>query len=555
MAQQQGGRRPSEANRNHRRSGEQRSQQAAQYRRVQNSAGTESQSAVTGGLTPEQKKARLRRKQELLRRRRRHRRNLIGIALLLVIAVSFVGIKMLNGTWGEPTDDGLDELDMEELDDEAEEKLYDGPPVARIAFVGDISTSADQVRAVTRPDGTYDFTIPFADVAKYFTPDQVAYAVGDFETTMVDGLAYGGEPYYNSPVQLAGTLRGLGFRLMSTANTYALNNGIEGLTSTKNYLTEAKLRSVGTYLSQAERDKNNGAYIRNIHKIKFAFLAYTKGTDSVTMPAGCEYALNTLYSDYADYWSELRSSQIRRDVQAAKDAGAEVIVALVHWGSEYSRSVSEPQKEVADLLLKNGVDVIIGTHSHLVNEMGFQEVELSDGSVKQCFVAYGLGDFYTDPADAKAQQSLILNLEFSRSDDGRVSITDAGYVPIYMHITEDKGIRRFQVLDVYKNLADLKRKENLTSSQAELFNQLLDTVDTMHNYGGEDLDQGPADEDRRIVEKALEGGEIPSSEIKALRKAEKKAEEAARKEAEEKAAEEKAAREEREAQETETPEE
>lgn len=105
--------------------------------------------------------------------------------------------------------------------------------------------------------------------------------------------------------------------------------------STKNNLTGAKLRSVGTYLSQQERDENGGAYIRNIHKIRFAFLSYTKGTDSVTMPQGCEYALNTLYSDYADYWTDLKSSQIRKDVQAARDAGAEVIIALVHWGSEY----------------------------------------------------------------------------------------------------------------------------------------------------------------------------------------------------------------------------
>ena len=241
----------------------------------------------SGSLTPQQRRARERRRQELLRRRRRHRRTLIAILLLLVIAAAFFIIKSHNGTLGAPTDAGLDEMDLEDLDDEAEEKLYDGPPVATIAFVGDISTSADQVRAVTKNDGTYDFNLPFADVANYFSTNNVAYAVGNFETTIVDGMNYGGEPYYNSPVQLAGSLRGLGFRLMSTANTYALNNGIEGLTSTKNYLTEAKLRSVGTYLSQAARDKDGGAYIRSIHKIKFAFLSYTKGTDSVTMPEGC----------------------------------------------------------------------------------------------------------------------------------------------------------------------------------------------------------------------------------------------------------------------------
>ena len=480
-----------------------------------------------------QKKARARRKQELLRRRKRQRRTWMGLGLLLVIAVLFVAIKTFNGTLGEPTDDGLDILDSEELDDEAEEALYDGPPVAKIAFVGDISTSADQVAAVTKADGTYDFSVPFADLTAYFSTDQVAYAVGNFETTLVDDLSYGGEPYYNSPVQLAGALRTLGLRLVSTANTYALNNGIEGLTSTKNYLTEARLRSVGTYLSQQERDENGGAYIRTIHKIKFAFLAYTKGTDSVTMPEGCEYALNTLYSDYSDYWSDLNSSQIRADVQAAKEAGAEVIIALVHWGSEYTRSVSEGQREVTDLLLENGVDVIIGTHSHVVNEMGFQEVELSDGTTKECFVAYGLGDFYTDPEQEEGQQSLILNLEFSRGDSGQVTITEASYVPLYQYITETDGKRQFQVLDVYKNLAELKRTEELTSVQAQLFNSLLETIESLHNYAGEELDAGPADADRRIVEKALEEGPISDSTIRDLQEAEQEAaEESARASAE-----------------------
>ena len=484
------------------------------------------------GLTRQQRQARRQRQLELQRKKRR--RTLFGILFLLALVGGMFLIWTLHGASGLPEDE-LDELDMEDLDDEAEEALYEGPPVATIAFVGDISTSSDQVKAVTKPDGTYDFPAVFEDIAEYLSADAVAYAVADFETSLVDGEPYGLEPYYNSPIELAGTLRGLGIRLMSTANTYALNNGIEGMVSTKNYLTAAKLRSVGTYASQEERDRSGGAYIRNIHKIKFAFLSYTKGTDSVTMPEGCEYALNTLYSDYSDYWSDLRTSQIRRDIQAAKDAGAEVIIVLLHWGSEYSRTVSEPQRELAELLLSYGVDVIIGTHSHLVTEMGFEKVELSDGSSKQCFVAYGLGDFYTDPARENARQSLILNLEFSRDDSGRVTITNANYVPIYNHITEENGVRQFHLLDVYENLAELKRVD-MTSVQAELFNELLDTIDTMHNYGGEELDAGPSERDRRIVAKALEEGEISDSTIRSLREAEE-------------AAAEQAAREQREAQE------
>lgn len=487
-------------------------------------AGQAPNPASGSGLTPEQRRVRQRRRQEQLDRKLSRRRTLFGILLLLIVIASFCTILAVNGSMGSVGQTELDMLDTGDMDDEAEEAAYDGPPVATIAFVGDISVSADQVAAATKQDGTYDFTLPMSDVADHIA--DAAYAVGNFETNLVDGLSYGAEPYYNAPVELAGSLRGLGFRLMSTANTYALNNGIEGLISTKKYLTEARLRSVGTYLTQEDRDTNGGAYIRSIHKIRFGFLSYTKGTDSVSMPKGCEYALNTLYSDYADYWTDLKSSQIRQDVQAARDAGAEVIIALVHWGSEYGRTLREPQKEAAELLLECGVDVIIGTHSHLVGQMGFETVELANGGTKNCFVAYGLGDFYTDPAQENGQQSVILNLEFSREDDGNVAITKAEYVPIYMNITEENGRRQFMVLDVYKNLANLKRT-TMTADESELFNQLLDTVDTLHTYAGEEWDAGPGESDQRIINRVLEEGPVSESSIKALRKEEQTARKAA----------------------------
>ena len=147
-------------------------------------------------------------------------------------------------------------------------------------------------------------------------------------------------------------------------------------------------------------------------------------------------------------------------------------------------------------------------------------------------MAYGLGDFYTDPEQPNAQQSMILNLTFERDSDGRVSITDTSYIPVFNDIYLEDGVRKFRVLDVYRNLAELKRVD-MTSTQAELFNQLLDTIDTMHNYGGEEWDVGPTEKDRRIVQKAIEEGEVSSATIRALKRAEREAaEDAAARQAE-----------------------
>ena len=101
-------------------------------------------------LTPQQKKARLRRKQEMIRRRRRHRRLLFAAAFLLIVGIAFFLIRFLNGSSSTPTDAGLDEVDTAVDDEDEEEKNYTGPAITTIAFVGDISTSADQVQAVTK---------------------------------------------------------------------------------------------------------------------------------------------------------------------------------------------------------------------------------------------------------------------------------------------------------------------------------------------------------------------------------------------------------------------
>lgn len=200
-----------------------------------------------------------------------------------------------------------------------------------------------------------------------------------------------------------------------------------------------------------------------------------------------------------------------------------MIIALVHWGSEYGRSISEPQKEVADLLLGNGVDVIVGTHSHVANEMGFREVEIEEGVKKNCFVAYGIGDFYTDPEQDSGQVSMVLNLTFSRNEEGTVEISEAGYIPIYQNIVESGGKKTFEVLDVYSNLASLFRTETITSTQAVLYNNLLNAVDSLHTYAGEEHDAGPKDEDLRVVRQAIEDGVYSNLEIKEMQKEERKA--------------------------------
>ena len=100
------------------------------------------------GLTPEQRRVRQRRRQEQLDRKLSRRRTLLSILLLVIVVASFMTIRAVNGNMGQLSEVELDDMDLD-MDDEAEEALYEGPPVATISFVGDISVSADQVAAAT----------------------------------------------------------------------------------------------------------------------------------------------------------------------------------------------------------------------------------------------------------------------------------------------------------------------------------------------------------------------------------------------------------------------
>ena len=112
----------------------------------------------------------------------------------------------------------------------------------------------------------------------------------------------------------------------------------------------------------------------------------------------------------------------------------DIIIALVHWGSEYNDVHAASQESVKNLLLSNGVDAIIGTHPHYV-----QEMELRDDGT---FIAYSLGDFISDAERSGTEYSVILNLEITRDNlTGDTKITGFDYTPIFT-ATDDKGVQR-----------------------------------------------------------------------------------------------------------------
>ena len=349
---------------------------------------------------------------------------------------------------------------------------------ATLAAVGDIMMYQDQIDAAQQEDSTYNFADCFSAIKAYTSSADLT--VGNLELNLCGTTPYSGNPrtapYFNAPDILAQNLADIGFDILQTANTYSIMNGINGLTSTMNILNAAGIEAVGTHLSDAG---TTGGYVtREITGIKIAFIAFTKGLNNMTLPLNSEYCVDLLYTDYNSDYSIVDTTGIMNRLDAAKAESPDIIVAMLHWGAEYDTTISSTQEDITDLLLKNGVDVILGSHSHIVSKMEMVDVETVDGEKKQCFVAYSLGNFISYmPDKANAMESVILNLEFTKSSEtGETTISNVSYTPLYILDQGEEADIRFQVLPIRAAL-----KSSLFADYETVMEEAIDHLKTNTN--------------------------------------------------------------------------
>ena len=250
--------------------------------------------------------------------------------------------------------------------------LQSNNPV-ELLFIGDAMQHMAQITAASRGDGTYDYSQCFALIE-----DEVRaadYAVVNLEVTL-GGKPYSGYPCFSAPDSYARQLRDSGFDLFLTANNHCLDTRDRGLARTIATLDSLGVPHLGTYVNATERARLM-PHITTIRGIRFAFINYTYDTNGITVQRDAVV-------DYID------RDLIARDVKAARDAGAQVIVACMHWGIEYTLVPVQEQRDLADFLVDQGVDLIIGGHPHVVEPM---EVRHSDRYNKDVLLVYSLGNF------------------------------------------------------------------------------------------------------------------------------------------------------------------
>ena len=301
-----------------------------------------------------------------------------------------------------------------------------------IKAAGDLNITDSVVDSGLSPTG-YDYTRAFMDVAAIL-------ADADVTVLNLEGNIYG-EPYgtqrASAPSELLRGLRNAGVDMVQMANSYSINNGFIGLTSTLSAIRGAGIAPLGAYSSSSEFNKSGGYTICNISGIKVAFVAFTKGVGGMGMPAGNEDCVNLLYTDYATTYEEIDREGIRKILRAAEAEKPDITVAMLHWGSENNDTISKTQESIVSLMQKEGVDIILGTHPHLVQKIDYN-------MASNTLVAYSLGDFFGDGSRGGTNYSIILDIEITKDfAAGTTRISDYSYTPIYT-LTEDQcdGYRR-----------------------------------------------------------------------------------------------------------------
>ena len=289
-----------------------------------------------------------------------------------------------------------------------------------IKAAGDLNVT-DAVVNAGMAVNSYDFSPVFKDVAAILSDADLT--VMNFEGNIC-GAPYGSGTT-SAPAELLTALRGCGVDLLQMANSCAINNGLNGLTSTLRAIRSAGIEPVGAFSSSEEFKKSKGYTMTEIQGVKVGFVAFTKGLGGRGMPAGSEDLVNILYTDYATEYQKIDKTRITSILKSMEEEKPDLTVALLHWGSEYNDDISKTQEQIASLLKKNGVDVIIGTHPHTLQPIEFDK---STGTL----VAYSLGDFFGDANRGATNYSVILDLEITKDENaGTTKVTDYTLHPIY----------------------------------------------------------------------------------------------------------------------------
>ena len=297
----------------------------------------------------------------MARKKRKVKKSFKLVSLIIVILLLFFGFKIFFSN-NKPTKNEKNVNIKENKKEEKRDKMMS------LVMVGDVLTHDSVLADAKGSDGTYDFSNMFTYIKPIIKDYDLKYL--NEESIIGDpSLGFSGYPGFNAPAAIGDNLVDLGFNLIGLANNHAMDKGEKSILNSNNYWKSKDVITAGTYSSQEERD-TIPTYEKN--GIKYAFLSYTTVTNTKVPKS---YLLN-MYSDEV----------AKRDIDSIKDK-VDVIIVAMHWGEEYTNTPTSEEVRIANYLSSIGVNLIIGTHPHVVQPIEY---------INDTLVIYSLGNFISN---------------------------------------------------------------------------------------------------------------------------------------------------------------
>ncbi len=340
-----------------------------------------------------------------------------------------------------------------------------------LLFIGDIMGHDEQIwSAENRVTHKFNYDTVFSYIKPIISEADIAIA--NFEVTLA-GPPYMGYPQFSSPAELAVACKNAGIDYFVTANNHSADRGKTGIISTINKLDSISIPHTGTFLNASLRDSLSPMMI-NRNGITLALLNYTYGTNGIRVPEPVVVNI-------------IDKAAITRDIIKARNKNSDVIILFLHWGTEYDTIPSKSQNELAEYFLSQGVDMVIGSHPHVIQKMVWTK---QTGAGKEGIVVYSLGNFVSNQRKPKTDGGSIVRIELSL-DSNKISISDAGYYLTWVYTPIENYRKKFFILpcsefenrpDFFRSYADyMQMKAFISSSRALLNKQNINIKEYLFN--------------------------------------------------------------------------
>lgn len=381
----------------------------------------------------------------------------ILILIAIICLIIFGIVKLIQGLTGKKENQ---QVSSSIVENKKEEVIVPKDITINFTAIGDVMCHSTNFKgAYDSETKTYDFSPSFKDVKKYILPADIA--IGNLETTFAgEERGYSGYPAFNSPKELGIAVKNIGVDILSTANNHSLDTGSKGVISTLDTLDEIGISHTGTYRSKEEQDT---ILVKDVNGIKIAFISFTYGTNGIKVPTGKEYLVN-----YID------KNLMLEQIKLAKKQNVDLICASMHWGEEYKQKQNKEQENLADFLFENDVDIIIGNHAHVVEPMEKRTITKEDGTTKDVFVAYALGNFISGQIKEYTKSTIIINLKITKNGQtGKFTIDSVDYVPVYCNDKGENVKDRYELIDIREAM---KNYESETESTEKISTTLYNAI-------------------------------------------------------------------------------